>query len=151
MGNMCSDPIALARYRTHNGPTGEAVSVRCPTCNRKTDCDSVLDVRMIDGIRHEWLCDTCRHRLIADRRNGWTRSKLARAAGKGWREVKDLRVKELLRERMQVNKRITPDTERTEIASSLPDNTVDIPGTEAPSSTGQAVAIDAPLRWSHNR
>ncbi len=150
MAGMCSDPAELAKYRVHLGRSGEAVSIITPCCGRRTDCDSVVDVRAVANIPHDWLCDGCQHRLAADKRNTWTRSRFARATGAGWREIKGLRVKELLNEKMQTEGRLTPDIDRPVIEASLPNNTRDIPGTEPPGGdppTRENVAIEAPLQW----
>ena len=132
MANLGADPEMLARYRVMPAgyQSGEAPSVYAPCCGRRTDCDSVLDVRMIDGIAQDWLCNACRHRLVADRRNGWTKSKLTRAAGLGWPEVRELRAKELLAERMRRDGRLQIEDAIREMERELPER--DIPGTEAP-------------------
>ena len=130
--NLGADKQALAQF-LKRGATGTAPTVRAPCCGRRTDPDSVLDVRMIPGIAHDFLCDACRHRLRADPENGWTSSKLARAAGLGWPEIRERRIQELMVEEMQRNGRIN----RTEAFARLQRDTPerDIPGTEAPSWT----------------
>ena len=126
--NLGADPAALARF-LERGASGEAPSIRAPCCGRRTDPDSVLDVRMVAGLEHDWLCDACRFRLIADKRNGWTRSRLARAAGLGWPEVRELRIQELMAEEMRQNGRM----DRQETFKRLQRETpaTNIPGTEA--------------------
>ena len=129
MANLGADPVALARFL--KGPVrGEAPTINAPCCGRRTDPDSVLDIRMISAIDHDFLCDGCRHRLVADKRNGWTHSRLARAAGLGWPEVREHRIRELMAERMQLEGRINRREAWEQIESDLPMR--DIPGTEAP-------------------
>ena len=141
MANLGADvnALALARaaeLRTHKGPVGEtlppgeAPTLRAPCCGRKTDQDCVLDVRMVPGIAHDFLCDACQHRLIADKQNEWTRSKLARAAGLGWAEVREHRIRELMTDEIRLKGRIDRSEAHTRINGELPDR--DIPGTEAP-------------------
>ena len=109
---------------------GEAPNIDAPCCGRRTDPDSVLDVRMVEGIAHDFLCDACRWRLVADKHNGWTRSRLARAAGLGWPEIREHRIRELMAEEMQRDGRIN----RSEAFTRLQRDVLkrDIPGTEAP-------------------
>lgn len=129
MANLGADAEALARYRVGPGG-GEAPTITAPCCGRLTDPDSVLDVRMVQGIDHDFLCDACRHRLIADKQNGWTHSKLARAAGLGWPEVREHRIRELMAERMQLEGRINRREAWEQIDRDTPAR--DIPGTELP-------------------
>ena len=75
-------------------------------------------------------CDACRHRLIADNRNGWTRSKLARAAGLGWAEIREHRIQELMIEEMRRDGRMDRQETFKRLQAETPAN--NIPGTEAP-------------------
>lgn len=111
-------------------PRGEAPTILSPCCGRRTDPDSVLDLRMIPGIAHDFLCDACRHRLVADTQNGWTSSKLARAAGLGWPEVRERRIQELMAEEMRSNGRL--DRQKTFARLQQETPAINIPGTEAP-------------------
>lgn len=129
MANLGADPEALARF-LERGASGTAPTVRAPCCGRRTDSDSVLDIRMVPGIDHDFLCDACRHRLVADKQNGWTHSRLARAAGLGWPEIRERRIQELMAEEMWKNGRI----ERQKTFARLQEETParNIPETEAP-------------------
>lgn len=131
--NLGADPIALAAARKAaglSGPHGEAPTIRAPCCGRLTDPDSVLDIRMVPGIGHDFLCDACRHRLVADKHNAWTHSKLARAAGLGWPEIREHRIRELLAEEVRTTGRIDRSKAHATISNDLPAR--NIPGTEAP-------------------
>ena len=133
MANLGADPDVLAQFLKappSGTERGAAPSISAPCCGRRTDPDSVLDVRMVGGLEHDWLCDACRFRLIADKRNGWMRSRLARAAGLGWPEVRELRIQELMAEEMRQNGRM----DRQETFKRLQRETpaTNIPGTEAP-------------------
>ena len=133
MANLGADKEVLARFLTPLSPgtvRGEAPTILCPCCGRRTDPDSVLDVRMIQGIAHDFLCDACRHRLIADPQNGWTSSKLARAAGLGWPEIRERRIQELMAEEMRSNERMERQKTFARLQKETP--TTNIPGTEAP-------------------
>ena len=127
--NLGADKEVLARF-LKRGASGEAPTVHAPCCGRLTDSDSVLDVRMIQGIAHDFLCDACRHRLIADNHNGWTHSKLARAAGLGWPEIRERRIQELMAEEMRKNGRIERQKTFARLQKETP--AINIPGTEAP-------------------
>ena len=129
MANLSADLEAVERFRIGPGG-GEAPTIKAPCCGRLTDPDSVLDVRMIPGSDHDFLCDACRHRLVADKRNGWTHSRLARAAGLGWPEIREHRVRELMAEQMQTDGRINRREAWVQIDRDLPAR--NIPGTEAP-------------------
>lgn len=134
MANLGADPLALARFLkplpAGSLGRGEAPTISVPCCGRRTDPDSVLDVRMVDGIAHDFLCDACRHRLIADTRNGWTYSKLARAAGLGWPEIREHRIRELMAEEMRRDGRIDRGNTFDRLQRDVAER--DIPGTEAP-------------------
>ena len=127
--NLGADKEVLARFlkRTNQG---EATTILSPCCGRRTDPDSVLDVRMVPGIGHDFLCDACRHRLIADPQNGWTSSKLARAAGLGWPEIRERRIQELMAEEMRANGRMERQKRFARLQKETPAR--NIPGTEAP-------------------
>lgn len=127
--NLGADSAALARF-LKRGARGTAPTVHAPCCGRLTDSDSVLDVRTIPGIAHDFLCDTCRHRLVADNQNGWTPSKLARAAGLGWPEIRERRIQELMAEEMRTNGRM--DRQKTFARLQKETPTTNIPETEAP-------------------
>ncbi len=127
MANLGADKQALERYRIGGG---QAPTVKAPCCGRRTDSDSVLDVRMVSGIDHEFLCDGCQYRLIADKQNDWTRSRLARAAGLGWPEIREHRAREVMAEEVCRDGRINRSEACARIRSELPER--DIPGTEAP-------------------
>lgn len=130
MATMGADPAAVARFLVHRGaPASEAPSVFTPCCRQRSDPDAILDVRMVTNLPYDWLCDGCRHRLVADLRNTWTRSRLSRAAGLGWPEIRAYRVKELLAERMTQTGKLDP-TDRVDIESMTPEQ--NIPGTEPP-------------------
>ncbi len=129
MTNLGADPDALAQYRIGTGG-GEAPTITAPCCGRLTDPDSVLDIRMVPGIDHDFLCDACRHRLVADKRNDWTHSKLARAAGLGWPEIREHRMRELMAEEMQRDGRMDRQKRADQIQAETPAS--NIPGTEAP-------------------
>lgn len=133
MANLGADPKVLARFLKAPRPgtvRGEAPSISAPCCGRRTDPDSVLDIRMVQGIAHDYLCDACRHRLIADKQNGWTGSRLARAAGLGWPEIREHRIRELMAEEMQREGRIDRQKAFERIQKETP--ATNIPGTEAP-------------------
>ena len=134
MANLGADPEVRARFVKPAPPGtighGEAPTIQAPCCGRRTDPDSVLDVRMVPGIGHDFLCDACQHRLIADGRNGWTRSRLARAAGLGWPEIREHRIRELLHEEVRREGRIDRRTALARIEATTPAR--DIPDTEAP-------------------
>ncbi len=138
MANLGADKKVLARFLKappHGSlGRGDAPSISAPCCGRRTDPDHVLDVRMVPGIAHDFLCDACRHRLIANPKNGWTSSKLARAAGLGWPEVRERRIQELMAEEMQRDGRIDRSEAHARLQRDVPER--DIPGTEAP--PGQA-------------
>ena len=87
------------------------------------------------GIDHDFLCDACRHRLVADEQNGWTHSKLARAAGLGWPEVREHRLRELMAEQMRRDGQIDRDATLARLQRDLPER--DVPGTEAPPGTAR--------------
>ena len=127
--NLGADKEVLARF-LKRGTSGEAPTILSPCCGRRTDPDSVLDVRMIQGIAHDFLCDACRHRLIADPQNGWTHSKLARAAGLGWPEIRERRIQELMAEEMRTNGRMERQKTFARLQKETP--ATNIPGTEAP-------------------
>jgi hypothetical protein len=66
--------------------------VTAPCCGRRTAADTILDLRAVPGtvvragghgspVDHDWLCDGCWNRLVADPRNTWTRSRLMSACG----------------------------------------------------------------------
>ena len=129
MANLSADPNALARSLVR-GATGTAPTIIAPCCGRRTDPDSVLDVRMVPGITHDFLCDGCRHRLVADERNGWTHSRLARAAGLGWPEVREHRIRELMVEEMRRDGRMDRQETFKRLQAETPAR--DISGTEAP-------------------
>jgi hypothetical protein len=90
---------------------------------------------MVPGIDHDFLCDACRHRLVADKRNGWTHSRLARAAGLGWPEVREHRMREIMAEEMRRDGRINRQKAFERIQRNTPAS--NIPGTEAPMGTAQ--------------
>ena len=127
--NLGADKEVLARF-LKRGTSGEAPTILSPCCGRRTDPDSVLDVRMIQGIAHDFLCDACRHRLVADPGNGWTYSKLSRAAGLGWPEIRERRIQELMAEEMVRDGRINRSEAFTRLQRDVP--ATNIPGTEAP-------------------
>jgi hypothetical protein len=73
-------------------PTLPTAMIKAPCCGRHTTAESVIDVRNVPntvvragGIYepndHDWLCDGCQFRLIADETNDWTSSKLLEACG----------------------------------------------------------------------
>lgn len=127
------DALAAALVTPGVAPDdGIVPSVYAPCCGRRTDCDAVLDVRTISNIPGDWLCNHCKHLLLVDPTNGWTASKLARACGHGWDEIRQLRIKELVRERMAERGGIQIEVDRKEIAASLP--LENIPGTEPPNT-----------------
>ena len=131
MANLGEDAEALtAALVNPNAKSGTVPSVYAPCCGRRTDSDAVLDVRNVKNIPGDWLCNHCKHHLLADPKNEWTASKLARAAGLGWDEIRELRIKELLRERMVERGVIKIGVDREEIDASLPRE--NILGTEPP-------------------
>lgn len=130
MANLGADPEALARFLVPSRASGAAPTIRTPCCGRLTGPDFVLDVRMVPGIDHDFLCDACRHRLVANRHNGWTYSKLARAAGLGWPEIREYRIRELMTEEMRRDGRINRSESFARLQRDVP--THNIPGTEAP-------------------
>lgn len=109
---------------------GAAPTIKAPCCGRQADVDSVLDVRGVPGIGHDFLCSACRHRLIADKQNDWTHSRLARAAGLGWPEVREHRIRELAAEEEIRDGRIDRHATQRRLRREVPET--NIPGTEAP-------------------
>ena len=134
MANLGADKKALAQFLKappHGSlGRGEAPNIDAPCFGRRTDPDSVLDVRMVEGIAHDFLCDACRHRLVADPENGWTYSKLSRAAGLGWPEIRERRIQELMAEEMRANGRIERQKTFARLQRETPET--NIQGTEAP-------------------
>jgi hypothetical protein len=88
--------------------------VVAPCCGRRTAADTVLDVRDVPGTvvrggghqpaaEHDWLCDACRGRLIADPSNDWTRSALMSACGAPVDMVREHRARELADDRRRAD------------------------------------------------
>ena len=106
MANLGADPEALVRFLT--GPV--TAGWFCPR-------------PALDGMRH-----------TGSRARGpapCTYSKLARAAGLGWPEVREHRIRELTAEEMRRDGRINPTEAFARLQRTVPE--LDIPGTEAPS------------------
>jgi len=82
MATLGADAEALAKALVMPNVHRDCVpSVYAPCCGRRTDSDGVLDIRMVPSLPGDWLCNHCKHLLLADPKNGWTASRLARAAG----------------------------------------------------------------------
>lgn len=79
-------------------------------------------------------CDGCFELVIADRSNGWTRSKLARAQGAPAEAIRELRAMELRDEACTRagEKGASPLAELERARAALPVGRRDLPGTEPP-------------------
>lgn len=86
-------PEIAAPLAVHAAEPGCILFVYAPCCGRVTAADTVFDVRGVPGtivggggvrppVDHDWLCDGCRWRLIAQAAaNGWTASRFLSACG----------------------------------------------------------------------
>lgn len=126
MPSLFDDPTMLLRYAAHRETVYRPTStVRAPCCGRRTAADMVKDLRTVPntvvspgrrgvGTDQDWLCDGCSSRMVrqgqqkrvrairTDRpvpNNVWTESKFARAIGEGWKIIRDVRAREIVRER----------------------------------------------------
>lgn len=94
--------------------TKSATMVHAPCCGRRTAAFTVIDVRSIPGtiVRaggwrhaqdHDWLCDGCRSRMIADKSNDWTLSKLLEEQGAPLVAVHETQAREQQRAQRKVD------------------------------------------------
>jgi hypothetical protein len=91
--SLADFPTLAAAHAFHADPVEEGcvMFVIAPCCGRRTAADTVFDVRGVPGTvvsggvappeDHDWLCDGCRWRLIADASNDWTASAFLAACG----------------------------------------------------------------------
>lgn len=128
-------------------PESEArpsMSVVAPCCGQRRSADDVWDLRGVPGTvvgltrpgrRHPhdlgWACTECRSTLL--RRGPWRESALVRALGGSPDQVRDIRAREMVRERRRQPGVFKWDDAMADARSALPTGTVNLSGTEPPS------------------
>lgn len=107
--NLSDFPEIVARYIHKGEPTSRNAVVHAPCCGNLRLASEIIDVRDVPGTRvkgggvgeerdHDWLCSGCRSRMIRDKTNDWTDSKLLRARGGPAQHANDLEAREWLEE-----------------------------------------------------
>lgn len=107
--NLSDFPEIVAKYLHKGEATHRNAIVRAPCCGFLRSASEIVDVRDVPGTivkgggvgpakDHDWLCSGCRGRMIRDKRNSWTTSKLMEARGAPAQHVVDWRAREDLAE-----------------------------------------------------